>query len=142
MKCVLRVYGKVFDVDQFLTDSPWHPNPIHRRGEERRLGKRRLEPHKQSGFVIRIPGSDTPGEVFADQASAVLAFLGENQAEFLRLSAFPGVETCTLDFAVPLYEHQPMRSNHMPIELVRAAAALSIALEVTVYACSSEAKTE
>ncbi len=142
MECVLRVYGTDFEVDKYLAESPWRPNPVHKRGEKSRSHARRADRHEQSGFVLGIPGSDTPGEIFADQAATVLAFLRENHAEFLRLRSFPGIETKALDFGVPLYEDQSMRSNHIPVELVHLAATLSLALEVSVYACSAEPAAE
>ena len=142
MECVLRVYGKGFDVDEFLAECPWSPNPVHRRGQRRPVRVRGPEKHEQFGFALAIPGSDTPGEVFADQASAVLAFLNENHAELVRLGSFPGVESRVLDFGVPIYEDQPMRSNHIPLELVRVAATFGLALEITVYACSLEPEAE
>jgi hypothetical protein len=141
MQCVLRTYGQSFDVDRFLADSPWRPNPVYHRGEKKvQVRVRGPESHECSGFVFGIPGSDTLGEAFADQVSTVLKFLDENHSECERLKAFPGIEGRTLDFAVPLRDDQPMRSHHIPLELVRAAADLGIALEITVYAVSVEAE--
>jgi hypothetical protein len=137
MECVLRTYGQAFDVDRFLADSPWRPNPVYHRGENVQGHARGPEFHECSGFVLGVPGSDTLGEAFADQVSAVLKFLDANHSECDRLKAFPGIEVRTLDFAVPLRDDQPMRSHHMPLELVRAAADLGIALEITVYAVST-----
>jgi hypothetical protein len=137
MDCVLRVYGRVFDVDGFLADSPWRPNPVYHRGEKR-VHPRRSEFHECSGFVLSVPGYDALGESFADQVVAALKFLDENHSECERLKAFPGIEGRILDFAVPLRVDQPMLSNHIPLELVGAAADLGIALEVTVYAVASE----
>ena len=115
------------------------PNPIHHRGEKQ-FRVRGPEAHECSGFVLVVPGSNTLGDAFPDQVSAVLKFLDENHSECERLKAFPRVEGRTLDFAVPLRDDQPMRSHHIPLELVRAAADLGIALEVTVYAVSAEAQ--
>ena len=139
MECVLRAYGQEFDVDRFLADSPWRPNPVYRRGEKE-VRLRSTEPHECSGFVLRIADSDTLGEAFASQAAAVLKFLEENRAECERLKGFPGIEGRVLDFAVPLLDDQPMRSHHIPVELVRSAADLDVALEITVYAVSAEAE--
>jgi hypothetical protein len=138
MECVLRVYGQAFDVDQFLSGSPWNPSTVYRRGEKRQTRVRGPEHHRFSGFVLAVPGSDSPADAFSDQVAAVLAFLRENHPECARLASFPGIERRTLDFAVTLRDDQPMRSNHLPIELVRAAAELDTALEVTVYAVSAE----
>jgi hypothetical protein len=137
MECVLRVYGQAFDVNGFLVDSPWRPNPVYHRGEKQ-LSLRGFEVLEFSGFVLSVPGSDILGEAFADHASAVLKFLEENHSECERLKAFPGIEGRTLDFASPLREDQPMRSHHIPLELVRVAADLGIALEITVYVVSAE----
>jgi hypothetical protein len=138
MECVLRAYGQTFDVDGFLADSPWRPYPVYHRGEKVRVRVRGPEQHECSGFVLDVPGSDTPSEAFADQAAAALNFLSDNHSECERLKSFPGVEGRMLDFAVPLRSDQPMRSHHIPLELVRAAADLSMSLEVTVYAVSAE----
>jgi hypothetical protein len=71
MGCVLRAYGQAFDVDRFLANSPWRPNPVYRRGEKA-VRPRGFEPHERSGFVLAIDGSDTFGEPLANQSAVVL----------------------------------------------------------------------
>jgi len=139
MECVLSAYGQAFDVDRFLADSAWRPNPVYRRGEER-VSLRIAELNECSGFVLCISRTDALGYAFADQAAAVLKFLEENHSECERLKEFPGIEGRVLDFAVPLLADQPMRSCHIPVDLVRAAASLDVALEITVYSVSAEAE--
>src|SRR4026209_2538146 len=116
MECVLRVHGQAFDVDRFLADSPWRANPVYHRGEKR-VRLRGSEFQECSGFVLSVPGSDTFGEAFIDEVSAVMKFLEQNHSECERLKAFPGIEERTLDFAVPFRDDQPMRSHHIPLEL-------------------------
>lgn len=138
-ECVLRAYGQAFDVDRFLADSPWRPNPVYRRGEKE-VRSRGFEPHECSGFVLAIDGSNTFGEPLTNQTAVILKFLEENRSECERLKRFPGIEGRVLDFAVYLLDDQPIRSHHIPVELVRAAADIDVALEITVYAVSAEAE--
>ena len=141
MECVLRVHGVDFDVNRFLEESPWRPNPVYHRGEERPFRGRGTELEKHSGFVVGVAGADdTWNDDFAAQTAAVLSFLRENHLECARLASFPGIDGRTLDFAVPLLDGEPMRAHHLPVALVQAAAEVGMALEVTVYAVAAEAE--
>jgi len=133
MKCVFRAYGEAFDVDAFLTHSRWRPQPIFHAGERRTPGSGGGRVHRYSGFHLGVPGSDTPGAVFAQQVEAVLTFLVRERAELERLSAFPGLELSVLDFGVPLREELAMLTVSFPLPLVQAAAKAHVALQATIY---------
>ena len=124
--CTLRASGAAFDVDGFLKDSPFKPSVMYRKGQRRRPASRGAQ--TASGFNVVITENDEPKE----QVHRALAFLRENRDELLRLMRYDGVETVILDLSCPQKEFVA-RSAHLPAELLAAAGALGIAIDVSFY---------
>jgi hypothetical protein len=125
--CVLRASGDKFDVDAFLTDSPFRPAVVYRKGQRRRPASRGVQ--SASGFNVVVSDSDDPLEKQVDYA---LKFLRDRRDELLRLVRFGGIEEVVLDFGCPQGDIAA-RSARFPSELLVAAGALGIDVQVSFY---------
>ena len=124
--CVLRASGKTMDVDAFLKGSPFKPEVLYRKGQRRRPASRGSQ--TASGFNVVITENDEPKE----QVNRALAFLREHRDELLRLMRYEGVEAVTLEFSCPQKDFVA-RNAHLPAELLNAAGALGIDIDVSFY---------
>ena len=127
--CVLRVSGSAFDVDKFLEESDLEPTVVYRKGQRRRPASRGTQ--TASGFNLTVSDSDDVRE----QVKEALKFLKGNREELLRLLRFKGVKGATLDFS-SLQREFLTRSIHLPTELLSAAGAYGIDIEVSFYLSS------
>ena len=124
--CVLRASGSGFDVDAFLADSPFKPTVIYKKGQRRRPASRGS--HTVSGFNVVITNNEEP----AKQVTAATKFLRENRDELLRLKKARGLESVTIDFGCAQKEFLA-RTAHLPAELLSAAGAFGIDIDVSFY---------
>jgi hypothetical protein len=86
--------------------------------------------------------SDASWHKLSAQISEAEAFLSKHRRELLRLSRSSGLESVVLDFPICLRIGKTIRGTRVaaqfdqfPASLVRAAGALSIALELSIYPC-------
>ena len=86
--CVLRAYGKNFDVDTYMTKSRLEPCLVYHRGEP----KKRTKKYKWTTSGIHVPVSNTSFENFRRQVRDAIKFLINNKAEIKKLTKFKGVE--------------------------------------------------
>ncbi len=124
--CVLRASGGAFDVDAYLKGSRFKPDIVYRKGQRRRPASRGAQ--KASGFNVLISDSDESKE----QVVAAMKFLRDNRDELLRLIRFGGVEAAIIDLSCPQREYLA-RTAHLPSELLTAAGALGLDIEVSFY---------
>jgi uncharacterized protein DUF4279 len=124
--CILRVTGESFDVDAFLEKSPFKPDIVYRKGQRRRPASRGTQ--KASGFNVVISQSENPDE----QVRRALKFLRENRPEMLRLMRAKGIDQVTVDLSCPQREFT-RRVAHLPNELLSAAGAYGIDIDVSFY---------
>jgi hypothetical protein len=131
MGCVLRVWGKNFDVDAFLKVSSFEPLTVWHTGESRpspsNLAGRR---HQHSGMHISVSVrefSDLTGQI--EDAVSFLETYGE---ELLRLRGFPGNEGTVLDFPVEDRD-VAVQTDTFPPELLVLLGNLSIMLAISRY---------
>jgi hypothetical protein len=120
------VSGANFDVDSFLKTSGFRSTVVYRKGQRRRPASRGQQ--KTSGFNVTISESDDPKK----QVEQALAFLTRERDELLRLVRFGGVNDIILDFAFPQREYVT-RTARLPAELLTAAGALGIEIDVSFY---------
>jgi hypothetical protein len=132
MSCVIRAYGKDFDVDAFLKHSTLVPLVVARRGEGRAPNSRNpaLRRHEQSGVNISVSTrefSDLEGQI-----EDAMRFLSANESELHRLRDSPGLEGISLDF--PIEERDVIfQSDTFPARLLSLLGDLDIALVVSRY---------
>ena len=124
--CVLRASGETFNVEAFLGKSPFKPSVVYRKGQRRRPASRGSQ--TASGFNVLISESEDPDE----QTKAALRFLRDNREEVLRLIRSSGVENATLELSCPQREFTSPVA-HLPSELLSAAGAFGIDIDVTFY---------
>ena len=86
--CVLRAYGKNFDVDTYMTKSRLEPCLVYHRGEP----KKRTKKYKWTTSGIHVPVSNTSFENFRRQVRDAIKFLINNKSEIKKLTKFKGVE--------------------------------------------------
>lgn len=124
--CILRTSGSGFDVDAFLEKSPFKPSVVYRKGQRRRPASRGSQ--TASGFNVSITESEDPDA----QVKSAVKFLRENRDELLRLMRTRGIENVTLDLSCPQQEFKA-RVAHLPSELLSAAGAFGIDIDVSFY---------
>ena len=125
--CILRAAGGTFDVDAFLKRSSFRPAMVYRKGQRRRPASRGTQ--TTSGFNLVVSDSDDPLEI---QVEYALTFLRDKSVELRRLIRFGGLEEIVLDFGVPQGDIAA-RSARFPSELLLAAGALGIDVQVSFY---------
>ncbi|HEV7998820.1 MAG TPA: hypothetical protein VGP63_02995 [Planctomycetaceae bacterium] len=69
---------------------------------------------------------------FPKQVAGATAFLLAEAEEIRRLRTFPGVEDVTLDFGIERRD-VVVQSDHLPADLIRAAGALGLGIELSQY---------
>lgn len=124
--CVLRSSGAAFDVDAFLEKSDLKPSVVYRKGQRRRPASRGSQ--TASGFNVVISESEDP----AQQVKSAMKFLRENRKELLRLMRAKGVDNMTMEISSPQREFAS-RVAHLPAELLSAAGAYGIDIDVSFY---------
>jgi hypothetical protein len=128
---VLRAIGRDFDVDAFLTGSRLKPCRVFRRGEPRFSGSQPRGPTlEESGLNVVV--SDADFDEFLKQVADATAFLVAEAEEIRRLRTFPGVDDVTLDFGIERRD-VVVQSDHFPADLIRAAGALGLGIELSQY---------
>jgi hypothetical protein len=131
MSAVLRAIGRDFDVDAFLTGSTLKPCSVYRRGEPRFPASQPRGPTlEKSGLHVVL--SDADFHEFPKQVADSTAFLLAEAEEIHRLRTFPGVEDVTLDFGIERRD-VVVQSDHLPADLIRAAGALGLGIELSQY---------
>jgi hypothetical protein len=133
MGCVLRAYGRNFNVDRFLETSRMSPDAVWRSGES--LMGRVLRRRPTSGFTIEITGPLWTNPTA--QIAATITFLKKYRSEIRRLVAFRGIEKVFCDFGVKRDAKAMMQGILFDANLTRVAGELGIGLKATYYAISS-----
>jgi hypothetical protein len=128
MACILRVSGVGFDVDSVRTsltiDHMW------RLGEPKWRSKPDGPTRSNSGLTVVL--SDRDFHDFAGQRRDALEFLTTHRLELQRLVQHAGVDRAVLDFGIR-WEDVVAQFDHLPADLVRAAADLGLAIEISHY---------
>jgi hypothetical protein len=137
--CILNATGTHFDVDAFVSQSPWRGfASVFHRGEATRL---RSQPvHEHSGVSFGISDSDV--DELEPQVRDALEFLRQERGEIQRLLAFPGVEC--LEFRIGLFWRRDTlcQFHTLPTELLRLAGELGVAVTLCIYGVSEEAEPD
>jgi len=132
--CVLRVAGRDFDVDAYLGRGVLVPVAVYRRGEARFPTLPRARKSLQSGFNIVVSKKDVSD--FADQVRDAVSFLARHRRAVRALRRRKGVESATLDFGVERRPEAAVQVHVFPVDLVRVAGELGLALELSFYPAS------
>lgn len=125
--CVLRAFGRDFQVDEFLAECDWDPCEVWRLGEQQATCR---PPDETSGFNLVI--SEAPGTDLERQVEDAIGFLVNYRDELERLSETPGVDHILLDFGITR-RNVPLQSDFLPGRLVRLAGRFGLGIELSQY---------
>jgi hypothetical protein len=134
MACMLRAWGRTFDVDRCLSKLKLDATKVYRRGEPR-LSTRLRARERVSGFNAVV--SDAERDQLARQLREAERYLRTHSRLLRRLRHWPGVEGVNLDFGVEWKADAVVQSSRIPEALVAAAGRVGITLEITMYPCSA-----
>ena len=95
MSCVLRCYGKNFDVDSFLKEVKIKPIIIYHKGEIMKLGNRKLS---FSGFNCNI--SNASLNKLQQQIKDAEKFIKKNWGKLKKMSVYPKIDKIIMDFCI------------------------------------------
>jgi hypothetical protein len=141
MSCVLRVYGRRFDVDAYLRRGTLVPVAVKHRGEPRLPATQPNGPRiLLSGCNIVIsPASRTD---FARQLRGAVKFLKRHARAVRSLRLRKGVEIAVLDFGVERRPEAVVQCETLSEELVALAGRLGLAVEISHYPPSNRSGRE
>jgi hypothetical protein len=131
MSCILRAYGRRFDVERYLVRSRFRPIAVHRRGApvfpaSQPKGRK----YERSGCSIEVSRRDFHD--FAGQLRDAVRFLRANAAAVRALRRFPGVESAILDFGVA-WRDVAAHGDVLPEDLIELAGRCHLSLKLSHY---------
>jgi hypothetical protein len=131
MGCVLRAFGKHFNVDGYLRQTPFTTYYAYRQGEPRFKSKPKGEKNRTTGINIVICNGSF--DSLSRQIKAAISFLKKNRIEIRRLAKFVGLDGApVLDFGINKRDF-PGQFDRFPAELVSLAGKLGLAIELSQY---------
>ena len=131
MACVLKVSGRGFDVDAYIRRGKLVPSAVYRRGEARFPTLPRARRSPESGFHIVVSKKELAD--FGGQVRDAVSFLGHHRRAVRALCRRKGVETALLDFRVERGPEAAVQVQVFPVELVRLAGQLGLALQLSFF---------
>ena len=136
MTCILRASGQFFASRSYARRTTLSVVSVYVRGELRLprtkpSGKR----HTTSGVNIEVSNADFTN--LKRQIRDAVAFLTQHRLALRRLARIAGVETMTLDFGIADRD-VAVQSDYFPPELITAAGALGIGIEISRYASNGD----
>ena len=126
--CTFVASGLNFDVDRYLTNSPFKVVSIFRQGEVPTKDNPELQPRPDSGFVV-VVNEDRSCSLASQQIEASLIFLCKHEKDLERLKGF-GVDVMLLNFGVDA--EFPQRSEYLPPDLIARLARFRMGLMFSV----------
>jgi hypothetical protein len=135
MSCMLRAWGRAFDVDQCLSKLSIDATKVYQRGEPRFRTRPTGARQRFSGFNSVVSGAER--NQLARQLREAEQYVRTHARLLRRLRKWPGVEGVELDFGVEWKRDAVVQSSCIPESLVAAAARAGVALEITMYPCSA-----
>lgn len=131
MSCVLRIYGKKFNLDKFLTQSSLKPSAVFRKGEPRIKDNPKWKKHLENGVNIGL--SYESFDNLDGQIKDAIKFLKKNKKELKRTIASKEINGIwVLDFAIKRRD-VAVQFEEFPQELLLLLGSLGITLQVSYY---------
>jgi hypothetical protein len=131
MSCVLRIYGKKFNLDTFLSQTSLKPSAVFRKGEPRIKDNPKGKKILQNGVNIGVSYAsfhDLDGQI-----RDAIKFLKENKKELRRIIASKEINGIwVLDFAIKRRD-VAVQCEEFPQELLLLMGSLGVTLQVSYY---------
>jgi len=138
--CVLRAYGKHFNVDAYMEKSKLKPCLVYHKGEVKNPKPiKRIYKWPESGINVVV--SNASFENFRRQIRDAIKFLIKNKSEIKKLRKFKGVEGIQLNFPTSHDRDQFIQEYFLPAELIALASELGLGLAISEYPESNENNT-
>lgn len=131
MSCILRVSGESLNIDSLLSQIDLLPEHSWRKGEPRII-KNRVHTDSGANFLVSNAEFNDISRKVVDATN----YLESHSSEIKKISAFPGVQMFSLDFAVALNEGYVSQHTFLPVKFILAAAAGGVSVEISHYACN------
>ena len=142
--CLMRVYGRRFDVDRYLKRSSAFSVPrVFKKGEKRFPNSKRFDTrYRYSGFNVRV--CEATGARISPQIAKAMRFMQKHSREIKFLTRHKGVDAVEFDFGLH-FRIQWMKDggvrrriicpqfDYLPAEFIKAAARLGIGIELSHY---------
>jgi hypothetical protein len=131
MSCVLRIYGKKFNLDKFLISSSLKPRTVFRKGEPK--FKSNPKGKKISQDTVNIGVSYASFDNLDGQIKDAIKFLKANKSELRRNINSKKINgEWALDFAIKRRD-VAVQCEWFPQELLLLLGSLGITLQVSYY---------
>jgi hypothetical protein len=133
--CYFRAQGENFDVDEFLSKSPWQPSAeIHRKGEPKTRGSL---PREYSSFSISVLDDDN--STVAQQMTACRSFIKNHAQELARVLKTPEIQGrwFSLAYYLPIGEVYAIGPT-FDTEFLTDILSVGSEFEFNVFCCSVE----
>ncbi len=131
MGCILRVFGRKFNVDRFLAGTTLRPYGAHHVGDSFSSGSGKFT---DNGMAIDL---SKRMKVDGRQFSQVTAYLIRHKKELLALQHTRGVETMEVNFLVPHSPKNLAQIVSIPPTLIAIAGTLGLSITLT-FALTSD----
>jgi hypothetical protein len=136
MSCVLRVWGRDFDVDSFLfNNTELDPINIWYKGQPKLKTKPNGHVSKTSGLSIEL--SDADFSELDKQINEAFLFCKAHQNILTKLVSYKGVEGAIADFGVEIYSPWWHSFSFVP-KLLLLMGSIGISLGLSIYPISDE----
>jgi hypothetical protein len=140
MSCILRAFGKDFDVDAFIATSTLLVDTLWRKGERRfPMSLTNVALNETSG--LRLLASNAEFSELSKQIDESIVYLRTNHDALKSLGFAAGVDGAVLDFGAEIYP--PGWSSFIfPPALLSLAGSANVSLGLSVYPTDDEEDTD
>ncbi len=131
MSCILRIFGRNFEVDEFLKITGLIPIRIYRKGEQARFTESGVQ--EDSGCNIKISSADF--DEFERQKEDALKFLTDQFEQVELFKKYQG-ESADIDFGIRtrfIEEDVYTHTDFLPPELLLVTGKLGIGIALSYY---------
>ena len=140
MSCILRVWGRNFDVDSFLlNNTELEPINIWYKGQPKFKNKPNGSVKETSGLNIEL--SDANFSELDKQINEAILFCKTHQNVLNELVSYHGVEGAVADFGAEIYPPGWHSFSFVP-EILLLMGSIGISLGLSVYPTSDEDESE
>jgi hypothetical protein len=133
MSCVLRIYGKNFDVEGFLKETMLIPYSKFKEGDVMPFKWKGKSQYDSNGCTFDLSSADFDN--FEQQKSDAIQFLRINFDSLLKLTKYglSSDEVALIDFGIELNDSLAVQGEYLPPELLKLAGDLNFGIMLSQY---------